>query len=191
MKFRTFLKCLNVVIALQKHMTAKHRTRPPLKAAPSRRCVCPICGKSISYRLSVHMRLHSNERPYRCEMCGKSFYQRSSLKSHLSMHSDVKSHSCPECGKSYRLQGMLRIHTQVAHGDHDSFRHECHLCGRRFFVPAMLKDHLLQHSGEARFQCATCGRRFLRQNALLHHERRHTADATTVHRCEVGKYFSL
>jgi uncharacterized Zn-finger protein len=47
---------------------------------------CDVCGKVFSrldnLQLQVHMRTHSGERPYRCDVCGMSFSQSSSLQTH-------------------------------------------------------------------------------------------------------------
>ena len=58
---------------------------------------CKICGKKISVlsNLKVHMRIHTNEKPYACEECDKKFRESGQLKSHQRQdHSGEKPFQC-------------------------------------------------------------------------------------------------
>ncbi|NXL68949.1 Z354B protein, partial [Chordeiles acutipennis] len=49
--------------------------------------------------LTRHRRSHSQEKPFKCLHCGKSYRQSYSLLSHQHVHTGEKPYPCGECGK--------------------------------------------------------------------------------------------
>ena len=53
-----------------------------------KRYYCPFegCGKcfSASYNLTIHYRIHIGKKPYKCEKCGKGFFDKANYKYHIS-----------------------------------------------------------------------------------------------------------
>jgi hypothetical protein len=47
------------------------------------------------YKMLVHVRTHTNERPHTCNQCNKSFSRAENLKIHLRSHSGEKPYVCP------------------------------------------------------------------------------------------------
>lgn len=49
---------------------------------------CDICGKAfgLEYNMKIHRRIHSGDKPHKCQICGKQFAQRSNLKMHEVTH---------------------------------------------------------------------------------------------------------
>uniref|UniRef100_F7HGH3 IKAROS family zinc finger 3 n=1 Tax=Macaca mulatta TaxID=9544 RepID=F7HGH3_MACMU len=66
-------------IKLERHVVSFDSSRPT-----SGKMNCDVCGLScISFNvLMVHKRSHTVEKPYKCEFCGRSYKQRSSLEEH-------------------------------------------------------------------------------------------------------------
>ncbi|GIY44166.1 hypothetical protein CEXT_812231 [Caerostris extrusa] len=74
---------------------------------------CDVCGKGFcqSRTLSVHRILHGGLPPHKCATCGRTFNQRSNLKTHLLTHTDIKPYNCESCGKVFRRNCDLRRHS--------------------------------------------------------------------------------
>jgi uncharacterized Zn-finger protein len=74
---------------------------------------CPICEKVISrkYDLAKHMRVHTGDKPYTCDLCGAVFSSSSNLTSHYrSLHSGQRPYTCPVCHKGFVWNSHLRFH---------------------------------------------------------------------------------
>lgn len=58
---------------------------------------CPVCGKVYTwqYDLRIHYRIHSGEKPYKCELCGKGFAQSGAVKTHKARHHQDETEQLP------------------------------------------------------------------------------------------------
>ena len=179
---------------------------------------CDICGKTVRRNeLTNHKLVHSSEDSFICEVCGKGFKLKASLKKHVLVHMNPEdrpltrprfsqpSQRLQRCQprqkrivkgeKLHRCDTCLKYFSsrqslqnhEVVHTKVKAFK--CEICELSFTLPGNLKRHSNIHTGQKPFQCDFCGKGFVQKTSLDIHRRIHTGERP--YQCNLcGKRFS-
>ncbi|KAM6229769.1 zinc finger protein GLIS3 isoform 2-T2 [Porphyrio hochstetteri] len=114
---------------------------------------CPRSYKPFNarYKLLIHMRVHSGEKPNKCtfEGCKKAFSRLENLKIHLRSHTGEKPYLCqhPGCQKAFSNSSDRAKH-QRTHLDTKPYACQIPGCTKRYTDPSSLRKHVKAHSSK-------------------------------------------
>ncbi|KAK1176001.1 zinc finger protein GLIS3 [Acipenser oxyrinchus oxyrinchus] len=114
---------------------------------------CPRRYKSFNarYKLLIHMRVHSGEKPNNCtfEGCKKAFSRLENLKIHLRSHTGEKPYLCQHlgCQKAFSNSSDRAKH-QRTHLDTKPYACQIPGCAKRYTDPSSLRKHVKAHSSK-------------------------------------------
>lgn len=115
------------------------------KAQPRRKSqaqfTCSFCGKEFNRRIRLveHERVHTGERPFKCDMCEATFSQRANWRNHMQKtHLNVANYKCNLCERQFKQRRLLTNHIKSVHTKLRDL--SCDLCDAKFCNPVNLKN---------------------------------------------------
>ncbi|VDN02868.1 unnamed protein product [Thelazia callipaeda] len=232
---RTVFRCpecscvFSSVQPLQVHVRKRHPEQGQLnflklcyifKENKRRKLVCCcMCGKGFgkSSDLLRHYRIHSGERPFLCNRCGRDFNLKSSLKLHMDSHVRADHpdnyYTCARCPLA--STPSLRRHLKI----HEKPLEHCGVCSQIFLSKKALEQHQIacltanaevgssgsllellpptesvsvSREPEPRpYKCRTCTASFSTLRCLKEHINRHTGIKPHICRLCYKSFYSL
>lgn len=109
---------------------------------------------------------NKEERPFKCNICNRSYRHAGSLLNHKNTHK-TGHFSCTFCSKPFTNPMALRNHTRI---HTQKKKYVCLTCGKAFRLASILHNHQRVHNRvSSHLSCSACGKSFQGRSGLKRH----------------------
>uniref|UniRef100_UPI00358DE9D7 zinc finger Y-chromosomal protein 1-like n=1 Tax=Myxine glutinosa TaxID=7769 RepID=UPI00358DE9D7 len=118
---------------------------------------CDLCTyrSAQAYNLQMHIRARHRHQPnFRCTVCGVAFSCLSELRRHVVLHGAEREYHCPHC--THRSSNSFDLKRHIVSIHTRNFPHRCQVCDKGFHRPSELTKHMGTHRGRRSHNCRHC-----------------------------------
>lgn len=115
--------------------------------------------------LAHHIRIHSGDKPYRCDECDFACGRAIALKRHKNTHTREVMFACTHCDYATSQTYNLKVHLRTHSGERP---YKCAQCDYRAGSTCAMRKHE-RNKHTPKLPCTACPRKFLNQEKLDKH----------------------